>query len=378
LKTIKNIIINLCILLVMLAILFGIGEVVARIRFSFSESGPTAVSLQIFEGSDIYGWGHAPGSLDHHGYGEPTPEVSINSLGFRDDEITIKKPENTKRILVLGDSFTFGMGVAHKDIFMKILESELNNSKDTNYQVINMGSIGYTTDNEYLLLKEKGLQLDPDLVIVAFFAGNDVTEFRRHEWETDQDGKLIALTDTEHYVDQEKRLRYKGQEEPKSYALHFLDKRWQIFKKKFGLEKEEKKATLTWPAFLDPDDPNGDPRITEFWQQISTVLESMKNELDQRNIKLLVTAIPMDVQTSKKYWNKYAEMYFDDEAYEKNRPQTKLRELTEKLGIDLIDLLPYFREAGDDNWFYYQEQDPHWTVEGNKFAAKILFENLSL
>jgi len=71
-------------------------------------------------------------------------------------------------------------------------------------------------------------------------------------------------------------------------------------------------------------------------------------------------------------------MYFDEEAYQKDRPQTKLKELTDKYGIDLIELLPYFRESGKDKWLYFWKEDPHWTPEGHSLAAKIIYENLPL
>jgi len=213
-------------------------------------------------------------------------------------------------------------------------------------------------------------------VVLAFFAGNDVTEIRRHIWETNADGIPIKLTDTDHYVDNERRLRLKGEEEPVSYFLNFLYKRVIILEQKLGMIKKD--PTLTWPAFLSSDNPNGDIRIPQFWDKIEIVLSAMKHELDNRNIKLVVASIPMDVQTDKKYWSKYSLMYFDDDAYQKDRPQTKLKELTDKYGIDLIELLPYFRAEGNDKWLYFEKEDPHWTPDGHAFAAQIIYDNLKL
>ncbi|MBU1446175.1 SGNH/GDSL hydrolase family protein [Patescibacteria group bacterium] len=377
-KFLKNLGINIGITLIMLLVVFVIGEIVSRSIFKFQTGGATAIHLQIFEGSDIYGWSHNPGAVDYYGYGNPTPEIKINSLGFRDDEIPLEKSENEKRIVVTGDSFTFGMGVTHENTFTEILEENLNAKNDGNsYNVINTGSIGYTIDNEYLVLKEKALQLDPDMAIVAFFTGNDVTELRRHEWITDNNGVPTKLVDVKHYVDEENRLRYKGEDEPISYFWNFLYKRLLILEKKMGIN-ESTEPTLTWPAYLDPSDPNGDPRVPAFWDKIEIVLAQMKKDLDEKGIKLVVVAIPMDVQTNKKYWGKYSEIYFDNEAYEKNRPQTKLAELCTEYEIDLIDLLPYFREVPDTQYLYFESIDPHWTNEGHQMAADIIMENLPI
>lgn len=363
----------------MFLILVLIGEGVARSVHVSTKAGPTAVNLKIFQENDSYVWGHKPGAVDYNGYGNPTPEIRINKLGFRDDEIMVSKPENRKGILVLGDSFTFGMGVSKDDNFVEVLEDKLNeNSEDYFYEVVNMGSIGYTTDNEYLILKEKGIMLEPDVIMVGVFVGNDVTEMRRHVWDTDSNGDLISIIDTKHYVDEENRLRYKGEEEPVSYLWNFIYTRWQIFTKKLGIYADPANGpTLTWPAFLEPDDEHGDPNLPEYWEKVKTMLTAIQNEAQQINAKLIVFAIPMDVQTNKKYWKKYPEIYFDEEAYEKSRPQTVLQEFTESKGIDFIDLLPYFREADNSEWLYWEYADPHWTPEGNNLAADILFNKLT-
>jgi len=118
--------------------------------------------------------------------------------------------------------------------------------------------------------------------------------------------------------------------------------------------------------------------MPDFWNRYETVLKNLKQELESKNIKLVVVSIPMDVQTDKKYWGKYSLIFFDEDAYEKSRPQAEIKELCAKYGIDLIDLLPYFREEGKNEWLYFEKEDPHWTPNGHSFAAKIIYDNLKL
>ncbi|MFC1599549.1 hypothetical protein ACFL3T_00795 [Patescibacteria group bacterium] len=374
----KTLLINLGTFLVMLLILFLIGEGIARLAHEQTKAGPTAVNMKIFEASDTYVWGHKPGAVEYNGYGDPTPEIRINKLGFRDDEVLLTKYANRKRVLVLGDSFTFGMGVAKDDNFVEVLEKMLNDNDDEfQYEVVNMGSIGYTIDNEYLLLKEKGSLLNPDIILVGLFVGNDITEMQRHEWTLDDNENLISIVDTKHYVDEENRLRYRGSEEPISYLWNFLYTRWQILEKKIGIYGDPNNGpTLTWPAFLEPEDEHGNPQLPEYWSKVELMLVAIQKEADKIGADMKVFAIPMDVQTNKKYWDKYPEMYFDDDAWVKSRPQTKLNHYTKLMGIDFIDLLPYFRDADDSQWLYWEEKDPHWTPEGNKLAAEVLFNNI--
>lgn len=96
--------------------------------------------------------------------------VRINSYGLRDREFPVEKPSNMYRIVVLGDSWTFGSGVELKDTYGKQLEHLLNSSSLTNmqYQVINAGVGGYNTVNEVRFFEKKLMGLRPDLVIVGY------------------------------------------------------------------------------------------------------------------------------------------------------------------------------------------------------------------
>lgn len=99
-----------------------------------------------------------------------------NSLGFRDTrEYSLAKPPGTFRILVLGDSVTFGHGALHETSYPYLLEQRLREWRpDVNWQVWNLGVPGYNTAQELAYLREVGERYAPDLVIVGVFP-NDFT-----------------------------------------------------------------------------------------------------------------------------------------------------------------------------------------------------------
>ena len=99
-------------------------------------------------------------------------ELVINSKGLRDREYEYEKPVGVKRILVLGDSYTWGYGVRNDEIYTEFLERRLA-AEGKEWQVINSGVSGYGTDQEYLWFKSEGIKYQPDLVVVAFFVLND-------------------------------------------------------------------------------------------------------------------------------------------------------------------------------------------------------------
>ncbi len=114
------------------------------------------------------GWRNIPGwSATTNG-----KKLTINSRGLRDREYALAKPAGVKRILVLGDSYTWGYGVADEEIYTEVLERSLA-KRGARVQVINSGVSGWGTDQEYLFLEREGIKYQPDLVVLALFIIND-------------------------------------------------------------------------------------------------------------------------------------------------------------------------------------------------------------
>jgi len=99
-----------------------------------------------------------------------------NSLGFRDREHAIEKVPGTFRIIVLGDSVAAGLKVAKfEDTYPAQMERLLRRT-DPSIEVISLAVSGYNTQQEVETLRIKGLQMSPDLVVLAYCL-NDTASF---------------------------------------------------------------------------------------------------------------------------------------------------------------------------------------------------------
>jgi lysophospholipase L1-like esterase len=102
--------------------------------------------------------------------------LRTNAQGLVGPLVSPSKPPDEFRIVVLGDSYTVGGQVPYERTFPAILEQRLRAAGCPRVRVINAGVGGYTTFNEAGLLREHLAELQPDLVVVAAFLGNDVSE----------------------------------------------------------------------------------------------------------------------------------------------------------------------------------------------------------
>ena len=99
-------------------------------------------------------------------------EVSINELGLRDRVLTEKRKDEL-RLLMLGDSITFGWGVPVEQTFSRRLEEILSRKLGRDVRTVNAGVGSYNTVQEYAFLKEYADTIEPDFVSLLFNS-NDI------------------------------------------------------------------------------------------------------------------------------------------------------------------------------------------------------------
>lgn len=122
-------------------------------------------SLDVSYGFDIYdstkGWSIKPDLIDMPVF---TGKVlNSNSKGIRGKNEYEYGKSPKKRILILGDSFTFGEEVSDDETYSYYLQQALPYS-----EVINFGVDGYGHDQMLIYLKEEGIKYKPDIIMLGF------------------------------------------------------------------------------------------------------------------------------------------------------------------------------------------------------------------
>jgi hypothetical protein len=132
-----------------------------------------------YQPDPVRGWELRPGARGWW-HSEGNAWVSINSDGMRDEEHPAAKPPGELRIAVLGDSCAEALQVPEEKTFWSLLEKELarcpavSAREGRKVQALDFGVSGYGTAQELLTLRHHVWKYDPDLVLLAFYTGNDV------------------------------------------------------------------------------------------------------------------------------------------------------------------------------------------------------------
>lgn len=107
-----------------------------------------------------------------------SPEFNVryetNQLGLRGANIDLENMADC-RVLGLGDSFTFGIGVEYEETYLEVMRHSLEQIYEINIQVINAGHGGWGTAQEAVFLEEYITMFSPQLIIVGI-TFNDVND----------------------------------------------------------------------------------------------------------------------------------------------------------------------------------------------------------
>jgi hypothetical protein len=259
-------------------------------------------------------------------------DIRTNAAGFRDNtDYPMAKPSGTYRIVVLGDSFAFAGKVPLSETFPKRLETMLNQHDPSHhYQVLNLAVPGYNGEQEMLMLKEKGLAYQPDLVIVSF----PLVDVRP----MGQLGRISRIP-----LPMRQVLK-------RFYLVQFLYARYRQIS---SIAKNGSfKGNADVAALADG---------TPGWESAESALVEMDRMSTANNARMLVTIWPVFVNL--------------DSGYPYKAKHALVMQACQSAGIPALDLLPTFLgQRASALWVAGDDQHPNSRAQ--QMAAQAIFEEL--
>lgn len=300
---------------------------------------------------------------------EFTQKIKLNSKGLRDYEYDYKKDDSVYRIAMVGDSFIEGMQIKLEETIPKRLEKKLN--EVGNYEVINFGFSGYDLVPEAVLIEEEVIKYKPDMIILNYFVGNDLTKF--------DGGAYKNFPDDFWLEDKHNLLKNEVYHKDTSIIIrNFLRRHFMIYwliKKTImdyngGGELSDTNLIVPIHEKEYSDDLNKKLNTTY------SIFKFLKNFTEKNNISLIVVIIPEKAQVDPNIFVKIVnENNKSINDYDLEKIQRLLIGMFKDLDIQYIDLLPELKKANINNTFYWKI-DAHFNSEGHKKAAELIYKEL--
>jgi hypothetical protein len=330
---------------------------------------------------------------------EFTRLLQFNDVGMHDTNHPLPKTENTFRILWLGDSFAEAVQMAEAQTAHQQLEDLLNQRLGNSgraFEVIMAGVSGWGTGQQLAYYREYGRHYQPDLVLVLFFVGNDFRD--------NLPGNALTIGGVNCFAPYFPVCEGQLDLEAWSYipglkpawgscspARKFVAAQLSLLKNNSALFARLEPLLLR----LQPIKSFGDefslpytalylPRTSEevdyAWQVTEALLAQLNRETRADSAQFGAVIIgPREVLWLSLFDQGQLQALFQSDPHlaqsQPNRPNQRLLNFMQGQDIPALDLqqpmIDYISATGAELYFSF---DRHWTAEGNRLAAELIFQ----
>jgi hypothetical protein len=382
---IRSWLINVALVAISLVVALVLGELALRM---IGFSNPVLWTYDDVTGSKLRagaeGWFRAEGEA----------YIKINGAGLRDREHGERKPPNTVRIAVLGDSMSEAFQVPLEGTFGAVLERQLRNcgslaGKDI--EVINFGVSGYGTAQELLTFRHRAAAYSPDVTVLGFYAGNDVRNNSK-ELEPNKLRPFFLLRDGVLVADNS----FLNDDAYVSYKSTFIDRSKYFDLRMFQFMRQLKSVIEQWSetraasgrdanlevglddnAFLPP--PTKD--WSDAWELTERLIVATRDAVEAGGGRFVVVSIPIGIQAhpDPMVRNQFMHRLHIDDLWYTDR---RMGEFAAREGVDVITLGQPFQSYAEKNRVYlYGFENTglgsgHLNVNGHRLMGETLARHL--
>ena len=324
--------------------------------------------------------------------------VRINSFGFRDSDRTLSKPSDVIRIAVLGDSFTEARQVDLNDAFCSVLEKELRVRGlpgGNDIEVLNFGISGHGTSQQLLTLRQHVWPFQPDVVLLAFYTGNDISDNSRAL-------KGTAGIPYHYYEGADLRLdrsfahseSFRFRSGPVMNLARFAVSHSRLLQlinharlmNKLDQLREQGQASefagssepgMRREVYLPPQDPVWE----DAWRVTEGLLREMNNDIRSRHIPFFVVSLSSGIQVHPDPQLR-SRFLRDRQIEDLFYPDHRVEAAGVRDGFPVLLLAPDLQKYAETNGVFLHGFEPHlgfghWNQNGHRLAGERIARWLS-
>jgi len=317
----------------------------------------------VFDADPDTGYRLRPGGVALFGNGA---HGLASRQGLRNRELGPKAP-GTFRILAIGDSFTEGAGVEAEEAWPQLLEGSLARRVPRRVEVVNTGVGGWDPFQYAQFFESRGLALEPDLVVVGFFVGNDAYS-------------RFLTVDSLWTAVGGRRVTREAAHRPSIRLAVFLQEHFHLARALRGRAPgfaPRRSCEDFSPWLLEAETDRLENHLARSPERDARARPNVEEILRIRSLArvprapVVVALFPEESQVHEALRARLLAGR-NAGAYDFEMPQAMLRDMFAAEGVPVVDLLPDFRR--DSRCLYMN--DAHWNPEGQALAARVLADAL--
>jgi lysophospholipase L1-like esterase len=322
-----------------------------------SEASPAF--QQLFMQDPAVGHRLRPGASARYTTPEFSAFISIAPEGVRADGPIGPKPAGETRIVILGDSLVLSVQVDMADWFGTHLERALNAEAPPGrtVRVINAGVQGYGPVDEWLFYKHVVEPLEPDLVLVMVFVGNDAVEAHdKADW-IEADGPPQSSATEQAATAMRRIVRA-------SMVLQNVRLRWDMLKA--SLEGPGTERPLTSYLANPPQD------VTEGLAVTRRAVGLIADRAAARGAGAALVLMPARFQTDDADYGRLRDIVAAaGGTLVRDAATERFAQTLSPMGLPILDLLPSLRAEPDRSELFFQ-RNVHLTTRGHRVVGGAL------
>jgi lysophospholipase L1-like esterase len=335
------------------------------------------------------GHAHAPYQILNIQFHDFTYRVVTNEVGMREDPLEPKQ-EGTYRIAAIGDSYTYGWGVAIEEVWHQRLEHYLQED-GLNVEILNCG---YPGAGPWEYAEQAAIavnELNPDMLLVELLQGNDLEQApprltisnyfphivrlydemnrppfdkQTEPWESPVEDyttwlKWCAKDHTSKWTpEQQARFDALDEDVQQLYEAGMINP-WMI--------DTAIKQEVMFPSFVSREDSRMGPHI----DVVANIFTEMRRRAQAIDAKVVSVSLPNGVFDNKPMFDRLVRMghQLPPEIMFSTLADEFGQEAADRAGIPFVQVSQAFRDRSDDPSLYF-EMDHHYTPAGHDLLAK--------